>query len=60
MSEEPILSLMDRTMAGESIYPDRTPVLDFGFCTFAEGTTLTAADVTADVHLSRRFGEGEV
>lgn len=31
VSEEPILSLMDRTMAGESIYPDSTPVLDFGF-----------------------------
>ena len=31
VSEEPILSLMDRTMAGENIYPDSTPVLDFGF-----------------------------
>ena len=30
VSEEPILDLMDRTMAGESIYPDRTPEIQFG------------------------------
>ncbi|MBR3816126.1 MAG: response regulator transcription factor [Clostridia bacterium] len=30
VSEEPILSLMDRTMAGESIYPDKTPDVTFG------------------------------
>ena len=31
VSREPILSLMDRTMAGESIYPDSTPSVDFGY-----------------------------
>ena len=28
--------------------------------TLTEGTALTATDVTADVHLGRRLGEGEV
>ena len=31
VSREPILSLMDRTMAGERIYPDSTPSVDFGY-----------------------------
>ena len=31
VSREPILSLMNRTMAGESIYPDSTPSVDFGY-----------------------------
>ncbi len=30
VSEEPILELMDRTMAGESIYPESTPAVSFG------------------------------
>lgn len=30
VSEEPILSLMDRTMAGENVYPDSTPDVTFG------------------------------
>lgn len=30
VSEEPIIELMDRTMAGESIYPDSTPAVSFG------------------------------
>ena len=30
ISAEPILELMDRTMAGESVYPDNTPVVPFG------------------------------
>ena len=30
VSEEPILELMDKTMAGESIYPDKTPTVSFG------------------------------
>lgn len=30
VSEEPILELMDRTMAGENIYPDKTPSVSFG------------------------------
>ena len=29
-SKEPILEIMDRTMAGESIYPDNTPTLSLG------------------------------
>ncbi len=30
VSEQPILELMDRTMAGESIYPDSTPLVNIG------------------------------
>lgn len=30
VSKEPILSLMGRTMAGESVYPDSTPSVSFG------------------------------
>ena len=30
VSEEPILALMDRTMAGEHIFPDTTPEIRFG------------------------------
>ena len=30
VSREPILTLMDRTMEGERIYPDSTPAVDFG------------------------------
>lgn len=30
VSEEPILSLMERTMEGEKIYPDSTPQVPFG------------------------------
>ena len=30
VSDEPILELMDRTMSGESIYPDKTPTVSFG------------------------------
>lgn len=30
VNEEPILSLMDRTMAGEHIFPDTTPEIRFG------------------------------
>lgn len=30
VSEEPILELMDRTMTGERIYPDKTPSVSFG------------------------------
>ena len=31
VSRDPILSIMDRTMAGERIYPDSTPSVDFGY-----------------------------
>ncbi|MGN1194521.1 MAG: response regulator [Acutalibacteraceae bacterium] len=30
ISEQSIIELMDRTMAGESVYPDSTPVVPFG------------------------------
>ena len=30
VGDEPLLSVMDRTMSGESVYPDRTPELQFG------------------------------
>lgn len=30
VSEEPILELMDRTMAGENVYPEKTPSVSFG------------------------------
>lgn len=33
VSREPLLELMDRTMAGESVYPDETPVLSLGMTT---------------------------
>ena len=38
VSEEPILSLMDRTMAGENVYPDRTPDVKFGLINSSELT----------------------
>lgn len=33
VSKEPLLELMDRTMAGESIYPDETPEMQLGLTT---------------------------
>ncbi len=36
--EEPLLALMDRTMAGESVYPDSTPRLVLGNASSAELT----------------------
>ena len=36
VSKEPILSLMDRTMAGESIYPDSTPTVNLGIIDSSE------------------------
>ena len=30
VGDEPLINVMDRTMAGESVYPDRTPELQFG------------------------------
>ena len=38
VSEEPILTLMDRTMAGEHIFPDETPQIQFGMTTSYELT----------------------
>lgn len=37
-SEEALIELMDRTMKGESIYPDTTPVLDLGLAKSIEFT----------------------
>ena len=38
VGEEPLLALMDRTMAGESVYPDVTPQLMLGEASSAELT----------------------
>ena len=37
-SEDILLEVMDRTMAGESIYPDTTPILDLGLAKSIEFT----------------------
>lgn len=37
-SEDALIELMDRTMKGESIYPDTTPVLDLGLAKSIEFT----------------------
>lgn len=37
-SQEAILSIMDRTMAGESVYPEQTPVLQIGHAKSTEFT----------------------
>ena len=37
-SEDILLEVMDRTMAGESIYPDMTPILDLGLAKSIEFT----------------------
>lgn len=37
-SEEPLLSVMDRTMAGESVYPSDPPQVEFGMITRADLT----------------------
>ena len=36
LNDEPIMSLMDRTMAGESIFPDKTPEVRLGHTTSYE------------------------
>lgn len=36
VSKEPILSLMDRTMAGENVYPDSTPTVNLGIIDSSE------------------------
>ena len=41
-SEDILLEVMDRTMAGESIYPDTTPILDLGL---AKSIELTAREL---------------
>ena len=37
-SEDILLEIMDRTMAGESIYPDTTPMLKLGMASSIEFT----------------------
>lgn len=57
VSEEPILELMDRTMAGESIYPDKTPSVSFGYIKSSELSEkelmilreLTSGDTNAEI-----------
>ena len=57
VSEEPILSLMDRTMAGERIYPDSTPTVPFGLVSSDEFSEreieilreLTSGDTNAEI-----------
>ncbi|MGN1418564.1 MAG: response regulator [Acutalibacteraceae bacterium] len=57
VSMNPILELMDRTMAGESVYPDSTPVVAFGLTTSADLTErelevlreLTSGDTNAAI-----------
>ena len=53
-SEDILLEVMDRTMAGESIYPDTTPILDLGLAKSIEFTAreLTSGD-TDDVIAER-------
>lgn len=38
VSKEPILDIMDRTMAGESIYPESSPSIKLGFADSSEFT----------------------
>lgn len=38
IDKEPILEVMDRTMMGESIYPDSTPMLELGLASSSELT----------------------
>ena len=42
VQEQPILEVMDRTMSGESIYPDQTPVVKLGN---AVSTEFTAREI---------------
>lgn len=38
VQDEPMLSVMDRTMAGENVYPDRTPAVKLGLADSSEFT----------------------
>ena len=57
VSEEPIISLMDRTMAGDSVYPDSTPIIRFGLIDSTEFSEreidilreLTSGDTNAQI-----------
>ena len=62
--KEPILAVMERTMAGESIYPDRTPTVQIGYTTNHDFTEreleilreLISGDSNAQI--GRRLGIG--
>lgn len=57
VSEEPILSLMDRTMAGERVYPDSTPDVKLGLVNSSDFTEkeiiilreLTSGDTNTEI-----------
>ena len=57
VSEEPILSLMDRTMAGEKVYPDSTPDVKLGLINSSDFTEkeiiilreLTSGDTNTEI-----------
>ena len=65
ISREPILSLMERTMAGESVYPDAPPEIRLGLAMSGEFTqtellilreltgVYTDAEIGEHLHLSR-------
>lgn len=48
ISEQSIIELMDKTMAGESVYPDSTPVVPFGL-TDSENFTEREFDVLREL-----------
>lgn len=57
VSDEPIISLMNRTVAGESVYPDSTPVVPLGQIKSSDFSDreleilreLTSGDTNADI-----------
>lgn len=51
-----LLQLMDRTMAGERLYPDRTPVLDIGLASSVEFTA-RELDVLRELVNGRSYKE---
>jgi len=65
ISREPILSLMERTMAGESVYPETTPKIQLGLASSDEFTETellilreltggyTDAEIGEHLHMSR-------
>ena len=54
---EPLLSVLRRTMSGESIYPDTTPVLEFGF---VKSTDLTDMELMVLRELTTGAGNQEI
>ena len=56
-SETPLLEIMDRTMAGESVYPDDPPKLDFGLITKA---ALTEREMEVLRELTNSLSNSEI